>query len=228
MAETSTFSALVDEAIRRTMRRDRMADIISYARATMRECNVLAQFQQSMVELNLTASASPHIWERPLTFRQMLICKYPYFDRQNKPVYAKEKNPDLIRPSDQHFFYLSGNSFVFSGIEIGDIISLAYFSYFPKLAYYAEIADRPATFEEETNLWSYTDAYDDNDILKEEARNKVTNWLLFHWYDLVLEGTVAKLYNVTGDERSRSTFALYKSMQKDLLAGESQVYVGAR
>lgn len=228
MTETATFSAMVDEVVARSHRKDRINDIVSYSRATMRECHVLAQFTQSMTETQLVATASPHIWTRPLTLRNILICKYPYFDRQGKPVYATEKRPDTIGVNDKYFFYLSGNSFVFSGIELGDSISLAYFTYFAKLKYYAVVADRPATFDDETNLWSYLDAWDDNDTLKEEARDKVTNWLLFHWYDLVVEGTLAKLYKAVNDERSRATFALYKSQQKDLLAGESQIYVGVR
>ncbi len=51
------------------------------------------------------------------------------------------------------------------------------------------------------------------------------NWLLKRWYEMILEGTLAKIYKTVGDERSKTSFSLYKSFQQDLLASERVVYL---
>lgn len=223
--ETGTFSALVDEARMRSGRTDRSSDIISYARSTMRECTVLSRFSQNTVEGTYTVTTIPFIQERPDNFRMWEALQYPYFDRQKGfPIFAKEKRPGFAQnTNDVYWFYRAGDSFVFNGLAVGDIITFAYQSYLPRLAYYSVIADRPATYDLETELWSYHVDYTGNDTLNQQGEDKVTNWLLFNWYDLVLEGTLAKLYKTVGDERQRASFALYKQQQKDLLQGESEV-----
>ena len=74
--------------------------------------------------------------------------------------------------------------------------------------------------------WQYLDANGDyidtlgTTLLDEAARALVTNWLIFDWFDLVLEGTLAKIFKINADQRAVSTFALFKSFEKDLLKGE--------
>lgn len=225
MSETGTFSSLVDTVVLRSARKDRISDIVSYCRSTIRECTVLALFDQALVEEQITVTAVPHIYERSQTMRTMLSIKYPYFTRQGKPVYPKHKRPGTVNTTDQYYFYVSGNSYIFAGVKVGDIIDLAYSSYAIRFPYYANVAERPATFDDETQLWTYLDAYDDTAELQEEARNKVSNWLLFYWFDLILEGSLAKLFKATNSERSKASFGLYKSMQNDLKAGEAQTFV---
>jgi len=221
--ETSTFSALIDEARLRSGRVDRTSDIVSYARTTMRECTVLAEFSQNTIEGTFTVTAVPHILTRFANFRKWEALQYPYFDRQKGfPIYAKEKKPGFAQNTDNtYWFYRAGNSFVFNGLAIGDIVKYAFQGYLPKLAYYLQVADRPATYDLETELWSYHADYTGNATLNQQGEDKVTNWMLFNWYDLVLEGTLAKLYKTVADERQRASFALYKQQQKDLLQGES-------
>jgi len=227
MAETCTFSALVDEAILRSNRRDRISDIVSYARSSIRECQVLGFFEQDMVEVSLTVDVLPFQWERPLNLRTILAAKPQVtFSRRDKTIWFKNRPPGQMTKDEDYYLYLSGDTFIFTGtqLEVGNVIDLAYYTYARKFVYY-ETADRPATFDPETELWTYHDDYDDTTTLQETARGLVQNWLLKNWYDLILEGTLAKIFKTVGDARQLQSFALYKSMQKDLLSGERVIYI---
>lgn len=227
MEENRTFSALVDDATAISGRKDRLASIVSYARTTIRECSVLDFFDQSLVELFMTPDANPYIWERPHDLRSILAIGTGMFDSHNKPIYAKERKPGVIIPNGNPYFYLSGNSFVMVDFTQGLSVPLAYYRYEKPLRYIGATADRPARFNLESKMWEYHEAYSTSEALQEEARDHVSNWLLFYWYELILEGTLAKLYKLINDEaRMRMSYALYKSGQKDLLAGESSIFLG--
>jgi hypothetical protein len=94
---------------------------------------------------------------------------------------------------------------------------LAYYSYFPKLPYYEESL-RPARFFLETNAWSYLDATTPEE--EAAARLVVSNWMLFDWFDTIVEGGLAKIFKTVGDVRAPAAFGLYKSLQNDILTGE--------
>lgn len=227
MPETSTFSALVDEAILRSQRRDRIEDIVSYTRSTIRECQVLAFFEQDLIEDSIVTTTTPHEWQRPLNLRTILAAKpQTVLSRRGKKIYFKNRPPGQVVRDEDYFMYLSGNTFILSGnsLEVGNTIDIAYFAYARKFIYYV-LADRPATFDPETESWSYHASYVATPELQAEGEALVSNWLLFHWYDLILEGVLAKIFKSVGDERSRTAFALFKSMQKDLLKGERVIYL---
>ena len=229
MAETSTFSALIDEVKLRSGRRDRLADIVSYARSTIRECQVLAWFEQDLVEDQFTVDAVPFQWARPLRLRAMLAVKpNGVLDRRSNPIWFKNKPPGELRFGDRYVYYLSGSTFVFSGddLEADQIVDIAYFTYSRKFVYYATDAERPAIFDPETETWTYLAAYDVDDTTRAAAQELVTNWLVEKWYDTILEGTLAKIFKAVGDMRSKMAFALYKSQQKDLQRGERVIAVG--
>ncbi len=225
--ETGTFSALIDEAKLRSGRADRAADLIAYARSSMRECTVLARFQQNLIEGTFTVGSTiPHIFKRPVNMRQWQAIQYPYFDSHGQPVFVEEKRPSKFQTQGtDYWFYLTGDSYVFNGLAVGDLVKYAYHSYLTKLTYYSVIADRPARYIIESETWEYHADYIGNTELNDTGEAKVSNWLLFYWYDLILEGTLAKLYKTVGDTRQSASYALYKQQQKDLLAGESQVIV---
>lgn len=227
MPETSTFSALIDEALRRSQRKDRIADVVSYARSSLRECQVQAYFEQDMIEDSITVDAVPFVWARPINLRTILAAKpNSVTTARGEQKYFKNLPPGQSRRTADYFLYLSGNSYIFSGLhlEAGQVIDVAYMTYSRRFIYY-DVADRPATFDPETQLWTYSAAYSATEELQEQARDLVTNWVIEHWYDMILEGTLAKLYKTVGDERNRTAFSLYKSMQKDLLKGERVVYL---
>ena len=228
MAETCTFSALIDEVRSRSGRRDRIGDIVAYTRSTIRECQVLAHFEQDLVEAQITPDAVPYQWARPLRLRAMLAVKpNGVLDRRQNPIWFANKPPGEYRFGDRYFFYLSGSTFIFAGDDLApnQIIDMAYFEYARKFVYYETAETRPATFDPETETWTYIPAYDIDDTTRANARELVQNWLLEHWYDTILEGTLAKIFKAVGDVRSKMAFSLYKSQQKDIQHGERTIAV---
>ena len=229
MAETGTFSSAVDDCIARSGRPDRRADIVSYLRTTMRETQVKAFFGKDLVEDQITGvAADPYIWTRPAQFRQMITVKYPgLYDPQGNQIFAKFIEPGKLQLREDFYYYNSGTSLVFTGMSGGSgtingstNIDVAYYSYFTPLHYFAA-AERPATYDDQTLEWSFLSAA--TALEQEAAMGQVTNWLLFDWYDLVLEGTLAKVYKTANDVRAPTTFALFKQLQDALLMGESRM-----
>ncbi len=228
MAETSTFSAIVDDAIARSQRRDRVLDIVGYARSTIRECQVLngSFFQQDLIEDLLVTDADPFIWLRPVRLRSILAAQSPEFDGRGEPIYYKFLPPGTRRTNIIYYLYLSGGSYIFKGQNVGFSLPIAYFEYARRFKYYAIVAERPAIFDDELETWSYATAFDTDATTRAAGEELVSNWLLFNWYQLIVEGTLTKIFKSVGDDRSKASFALYKGLQKDLLVGEQLVYVG--
>jgi len=123
----------------------------------------------------------------------------------------------MLLRDHEHYYYGGPGYYAFAGLDSGSSIDIAYYSFLRKLPYYA-VADRPATFSLEDNAWAYLTASTDAEKLI--AREAVSNWLLFDYYDTVVEGGLAKVLKVVGDERATATYALYKSYQNDLVAAE--------
>lgn len=227
MEESQTFSALVDDVVARSGRRDRLTSIIAYARTTIRECLVLDFFDQNLVEAQITVDAIPFIWKRPATLRSILAVRTPYYNRRGERIFGVERKPGMSVADDEKYFYLSGDSYVFANVAVGDVLDIAYYEYCAPLVYTADVDARPARYDLTIQDWVYHQAYSASEELKLEAREKVSNWLLFYWYELIAEGTLSKVYKLINDEqRMRSSYALYKSAQKDLVAGESVAYLG--
>lgn len=215
MTEINTFSALIDDAVVRTGRPANRADLISFARQSLRECQSLLKAAADLVEDTLIADANPYLWTIPENFRELLAIRYSSIvDDRGQMVYPKHLQPGKSQLEYEYYWYRTGTSMAFAGVEANVTIDVAYLLYSKKLPYYA-IADRPATFSLETNSWSYLSATTLPD--QQVARDLVTNWILFDWYDLVLEGTCAKLWKIVADPRAGSSFALFKSIQGDFI-----------
>lgn len=217
MTEINTFSALVDDAVRRTGRTDRRADIISYARATIRELQSLRFFRRDMTEDQLTATGDGYVWTYPTGLRTLRAVRYQIYNGRGEFIYPTLIGPSKKQREEDYYFYGGPGYYVFKGVDNGTLIDVAYYSYLTALPYY-ESGSRPATYSLEDADWSYLTA--STDAEKEAARDLVTNWLIFDHYDFVLEGVIAKIFKTTGDERARSSFALYASYKNDLVALE--------
>lgn len=217
MTEINTYSAAVDDVVARAGRPDRTADIIAFVRVTMRELQVLRFFRNDLTEDTLTADADNYTWDYPQEFRTMRTVRYPRFDGQGKYIYPPEMLPGKKQKDYTDFYYGGPGYYVFSGTSLADEINVAYYSYAKKLPYYA-LAERPATFSLEDNAWSYLITGTAAEQLA--AREQCSNWLLFNYYDTVVEGAMAKILKTVGDQRAVSSFALYKSYQQTLIAGE--------
>ncbi len=237
MTQISTFSAAVDDVIVRSGRPDRLADAISFVRMSIRELQTIKgyMFDHDIVEDQITANAEPYVWTPDTTiekrWRTMRSVQYPeIFAATGNPIYAHYVGIGMKQNEYDYYYYKTGNSYVFVGASGDDstevAINLAYYSYSPILAYESVVADRVASFELETNVWTYLEASDDDEEIA--ARLLVTNWLLEKWYDSVIEGALAKLYKTVDDDRARSSFALYSSYKKTLTEAEPRSHFGVQ
>lgn len=217
MTEVNTFSAAVDDVVRRSGRPERRQDIIAYVRSTIRECQVMRYFRRDMIEDSLVADQANYIWTYPQEFRILRTVRYPLTNLRAEALYPKEILPGKLQRDQAYYYYGGPGYYVFSGTANADIIDVAYYMVSRKLPYY-ELAERPATFSLEDNAWSYLNPGTDEE--NAAAREKVFNWVLFNYYDLVLEGGLAKVLKTIGDLRASSTFALYKSLQNTFIETE--------
>lgn len=218
--EIGTFSSLIDDTVKLAGRGiAARSQLASYARSSMREPQVDNLFEKDLTEDSLTTNADPFIWERPAAFRVFRTVQY------TTEIYPKYILPGRRQRDVDNFYYAASTYFTFKGLEVGATFNIAYYSFFPKLVYFA--ADvRPARYFADLGEWRYLDGNGDyvstlgSDDLDEAARELVSNWILFDWYDLVMEGVLAKQFKVNGDPRAPSHFALFKSFIKDLLQAE--------
>lgn len=224
--ELGTFSALIDQALVLAGRgKPARNQLTSYARSSMREAQVDVLFERDIVEDQLIATASPFIWTRPAELRVFRTVRYP------GEIYPKYIIPGKRQFDLDKFYYAASTYFVFNGVTTGDKLAIAYYSYFKKLVYFEEAA-RPARYFADLGKWQYLDGNSNfvdtlgSLVLDEAAQALVTNWMLFDWFDLILEGILAKQFKVITDPRAPSTFALFKSMLKDLLQAEVVASVG--
>ncbi len=217
MIEINTVSSAVDDAIIRSGRPDRKTDIVAFVRTTIRECQVQAFFKNDFVEDTLTADGEVFIWKYPQEFRILRTVRYPFVNQRGQKLYPPEKLPGRAQRDEVYFYYGGPGYYVFAGLSANLDIDVAYYQTSKKLPYYA-LDTRPAVFDLETDSWTYLTASDEASQLI--AREAVSNWVLFKYYDTIIEGALAKLFKSIGDERASSTYALYKSLQSTMLSTE--------
>jgi len=217
MIEINTFSSAVDDAIKRSGRPEKLNDLIAFVRTSIRECQVRNYFRNDMIEDSLIATGDVFIWNYPQEFRMLRTVRYPFIDARGDRIYPPEILPGKNQKNKTYYYYGGPGYYVFAGVAANSLIDVSYYRNSRKLPYYAP-EDRPAQFDLETNSWLYATASDPDS--KTIAREQVSNWLLFNYYDLIVEGALSKLFNIIGDPRSRPTYASYKSLQNDLIANE--------
>jgi len=175
-----------------------------------------------MIEDQLTTTAAPFVWVRTSKFNTFRTVEYP----AQTGFLVNSIWPRLLLPGKHledeiHYYYYSGDSVVFAGLEVGGLVNIAFFEYFKRLKDYVDPATRPAVWDFETETFTYLPAFDTDDAQRAIARDLTSNWLLERWNHLIVEGTKAKIYLTVKDiDRSRPSFSLYKSYQTDLTASE--------
>lgn len=223
------FSEMVDNVVQKTGRRaaQDQVNIIGYVRQVMRECQMLAFFERDMTEDLLIADAEPFNWTRPQNFRRMLAVAYRNTGALNGKIYPEYLIPGKRQRDHDYLYYAGPNYFTFKGIGKDGEIEIAYFSYFRRYIYYAA-GTRPAVYDWETEAWSYLqpdgETYGPSlatPELEEEARDKVTNWLLTDWGETIAEGTSSKIFTAIDDPRAPKIFRSYVDMQNSLLDAEA-------
>jgi hypothetical protein len=241
-ANERSFSALVDQVIMESGKTEAIRSVASYANLTIKECQALGLFSADLREVEEVATANPHIYVKSRYFRSVRSVRY-----MSSGVYPKAKLPGRAQESRQYYFYAVDDSYVFRGPIVGETIAMATYLWATPLVYYSHLGqdtndfpggpytDRPAYYDLSELQWMYLN--DDGDAYvstlgdeTEELLRRTTaeNWLISDWWDLILEGTKAKLFKQGGDERSALSFALYKQSQKTLaLTAGFEAEVGA-
>lgn len=254
LTESNTMSAAVDDVVARSGRLDRRTDIVAWVRGIIRELQVQAFFEADFYEDQLIATADPYTWTAPQWFRQMRTVMYPELvDQQGNPIYPRFRMPgrqnQLGLAQRQVFYYKAQDYFVFrgqSGLPSGHAslaapgalsfkINVGYYTYSAALGYYPPEAEnnnqvtRPAQYELESQTWVYNTVngidYSATVELQQAARQLVTNWILFRWYDVVVEGSLSRVFAAYNDERNRQAFATYNVGKKDILRGEQRAAI---
>lgn len=218
MANIRTFTSAVDTCVARSGRADRRADIRSYVRLTMMELQTSGLYKRDLIEDEITPDDDPYIWTPATGFRRFWTVSYPNLYAQNgDTIYPKVLDgPGRAQNREPHYLYPSGDSFIFVGHQ-ETTINIAYFEYFPAYKYY-DTGTEVASFDDETNAWSYLTATTAED--QAAARLLVSNWILYNWFDVIVEGALAKLYKVVDDPRMSPTYALYKQLQNMFISSE--------
>lgn len=229
-----SFSALIDAAILETGQAAKIPQLVQYANLTIRECEAVGLFHQQMLELEVIATANPHIWVKPARFRRMRSAKY-----KTQDIFPKFLKPGIIQQNKTYLYYAVEDSFVFGGVNVGESIAIAYYSWLKPLFYYpqptaltalktaqlvgSDAVARPAYYDELEDLWYYWDGTDyvltlGSTTLDEAARLVSSNWLTEDWYDLILSGIIAKVMTKRGDTTKSAPYYSQYTQAKTVLA----------
>lgn len=224
----STFSQIVDELKLELLRPDFEAVISDYLNQTIRELHARRQtgnpvlYDANRQELEVLIESLPATWAIP-SVPKFQALETVYF--KERGVYALKRHPSRAFEnglnSDDPYWYRSGPVIAFNGILEGETAKLSYFEFPARLQYYAT-ALRPATYNFETESYTYLPSYDVSDTTRENARNLVTNWLLLRWSSVLKEGVRAKVYKRLGEkERAGMCFSAFEAQRGGLLSSET-------
>lgn len=203
------FSEAVDHVIARSGRRDMLLDIASLANITIRELHASHDFWMDMVEEEHTAtSTDPFMWKRPCNFKKLRTVRY-----------GTNCWPDLIQPGKRmkdrtEYYYGTGDCFAFVG-HSGTPIKLAYYVWSQHFKYFKK-EDRPAVFDRSDCSWKYSDS-NLTAAGQTSAKQEVSSWMLESWHEVVIQGTLSKLFTDLDDPRASRTYALFEDLRKDII-----------
>lgn len=220
-----SFSALVDRVVLETGREHALLSVLQYVNLTVRECQALGLFAKDLLEEEVVATASPHIFTRPRNWRSLRTVKYDqlsYYPKMVRPGRAIEKV--------SAYYYAADDYYAFHGVTVGESIFTAAYYWAKPLQYFGLLGTittgfqggpytiRPAYFNITDDLWYYLNAGQTAYVtslgnLTEEAlrRRNSFNWVLDEWWDVVVEGVKAKLFKQYKDERAPAAYAAYQN-----------------
>lgn len=226
-ANERSFSGLCDQVALETGRPGNLLTIISKARMTLRECQTLGLFPRDRVEEQFTTDATPYIWTRPSYFRSVGAAKY-----MTACVYPKLLLPGKSQTEFDYYFYASDDYYVFVNAMLGETLSLLNYYWVKPLLYFSRLgtdtatypggpyALRKAYYDLLLDKWQYlngtNDAYVDttgNVDTDTLYRKNSSHWLVEDWYDMIVDGTKAKIFALYSDERAPITYGSYKQSQ---------------
>lgn len=231
----TTFSQAVDRAVAETGRVNLKTRAEGFCNETIREMHTDERslpvfFSKNRVEIQITAvSESGETWIPPKGLQIVEAVNFPTISTPDmKPVFARFRRPGRRQNETPHYFYRTGNFFVFSGYGgIAALINISHFVFPPRLKYFA-IGSRPAEFDD-IDGFTYFDLTGntppglDYTLTANQplAEALVTNWFLQDWEDTLNNGIKAAMYRDAADtERARLFFSRFGSMRLSLVEAE--------
>lgn len=228
----TTFSQLIDDAVRDANRPDMIAQATNGLNETIRELHAEPSsgtalfFGENRREALLTAdSEEGFTWDipTPWVFQKMETVYYSH-----RGSYAQEQKPSSVfanlgNPGADKYFYRTGSAFAFAGYGgLDTSIRISWFEYPPNLVYLASSA-RKVTWSEANQEYTW-DASLTTPELKLAAWKKECNWMLERYDKLLLEGLKGKIWGRLGEsEKGKLAYSLYSSWRPQLVAAEAWV-----
>lgn len=226
-----SFSALIDAVIMETGRSANILTIVQRANLVIRECQALGLFARDRIEVQAVTDASPYILQRPPYWRSIEAARY-----MTTCTWVKLKKPGSPQNDYLYYFYAADDYYVFVGNILGETLSYTAYFWSRPFMYYARLAvsDAPlpggpysirkAYFDIETMKWQYLNGTNDGYVdttgdPDTDAAYKATasHWLLEDWWELIMEGTKAKVFALGDDgDRGKIAYATYKQIQETL------------
>jgi hypothetical protein len=228
------FSKAVNDALAITARMDRKDSAVLFANSTIRDLQVSGYWYKDRKEVKVPITAhNPFIWDLPRDLRVVESVRY------NNGIYPRFIKPGSLQGDSSGDYYYFGPTYgAFFNSDFASEMDISYFSYAPRLKYYEDEMPKPARYNEDTNAWEYynaetreyfphiTKVMPDTGLIyidieaEEQARAKVSNWLLEDWYDAVVAGIVRQIFNIVDvQDQSKKWYAIYQEYRRNLDLG---------
>lgn len=213
----TTFSQLVDDIVKETLRFDMLDTIAAYTNQTLRDVhfkpslNVPILYDANRYEDTLTVT-NDGMWSWPIPSNtRFQAVEAVWF---NEPgIYWKPRNPRValdysMEPDAFAYYYRSGPIIAFNGVVLGWTGKISYHM-FPKPLQYKKLG-RLIKYDSDSDTYVLADG----SAPTEEQLDSETNWLLMRWADTIKEGVRAKLYKRLGEiERTKLCYSAFENMR---------------
>jgi hypothetical protein len=210
-----TFSEIIDTANSIAKTPSHMAYAISACNAIVRELTSAFPNGRSIVEDYVPVYPDSYDrhrlplpktvkWLIPLDYREMSAVHYG--ERVPQGEFVPNRPPGKVQEKQSAYWYQSGDTIIFSGAYTG--IAIAYYQLSKTLNYYKpdrrllKSGDDEFYLTRETssnNDWARLD-HNNQDHVK--RFNNHVNWIIRDHPHVVLEGLLARLYNVVGNRET--------------------------
>lgn len=234
-----SFSSLVDQVIIETGQTAALRAVVQAANLTIRECQAVGLFAPDLLEEQVVTIAQPHIYFVLPNLRRLRTAYYVTAAVYPKLILPGRKMK-LDSMQEDYYFYRAQNYYAFMGAAVGETINIANYYWAQRLVYYARVGApsnsypgapyslRPAYWDDVQQAWLYLQANNVDYALTTTdldggiaRQNAAMNWILFEWFDMISDGTKAKIFNLKGDARATASYAQYKANQETLRRSKS-------
>lgn len=222
-----TASQLVDLVLQLIGEPHLKVNAIEYVNQTIREMHThpdddqrILLFPDNLSEVAVVADLESGYYYTIPNPQRLQVVGVVYYNAYG--CYAEEKSPlSAYRLGTTHYYYRSGKTLQFNAYGgIGATITLASY-YHPRRLIYYPAGTNPCTWSNETESYTYLDAYNGSDALKAEAEELSTNWIIERWFEVVRLGVEAKLWaRVNKDASQVRAYSQYMSGRKSMLSAE--------